>query len=399
VIDAILSRVTGFFEKDFLFASFLPALLFVLAIGGTVLAVAGVPPSLAGMDAWSASRLSLALFAAFCGVTVLAYVLVALRPAMLSLWSGTSPLLRAVPRVMWWAAARRRSSFRDLTAASLAEPVWGAALGDFPTQALRDWPRPANAQAPTAAQLRILDAATLSARAAQTPVAFFAAAQPFLNQLKLSGGDALESVYAALLAVLDERAEIESARTQAKAVELDRRFGSFGTIRPTALGNVITAYQEYPFKRYGMEAEVFWPRLRAVIPQTYFELVQEPRILLDFAVTMASTLVALAGTAVIGGPWLTYHPIIWASVPVGCLAFAYFFYRLAVSAADSFGEFVRACFDLYRLDLMARLHRPPPLTTTIERAQWLELSQIATYGVTAHDVVLTPTASSVAAPP
>ena len=389
MIDAILGRVTGFFEKDFLFASFLPALLFILATAGTAVAVAGIPPSLAGMDAWSAGRLSLALLTAFVGVTVLAYVLISLRPAMLALWSGTSPLLRFTPAFTRRAVARKRAEFRDLTRASLAEPVWEPSLREFPSKALPHWTAPANGRSPTKAEWRILRIATATAREADTPGAFLVAAGPFLDQLRVSGGDAIESFYAELNAILNERAAIEMARTQSKAVELDRRFGSFGTIRPTALGNVITAYQEYAFKRYGIEAEVFWPRLRAVIPQSFFDLVQEPRILLDFAVTMASLLVVLAAAAAALGPWLTYQPLTWIVTILVCLASAWFFYRVAVSAADRFGEFVRACFDLYRLDLMASLHRPPPPNTTVERAQWLELSQIAAYGITAHDVVLT----------
>ena len=62
------------------------------------------------------------------------------------------------------------------------------------------------------------------------------------------------------------------------------------------------------------------------------------------------------------------------------IAITYFFYRLSIGAADELGKMVRATFDLFRLDLMAALQRPRPITLSAEQAQWEELSKLALYG-------------------
>jgi hypothetical protein len=132
---------------------------------------------------------------------------------------------------------------------------------------------------------------------------------------------------------------------------------------------------------YRMEAEIFWPRLRRVIPPEYFGLIEQPRILLDFSLTMASLGAAYALLALLGGPWLWYSPLFWLLLAaVGCLA-SYLFYWLGVGAARQLGEMVRSSFDLFRLDLMEALARPHPATFLAEQKQWVELSKVAAYGV------------------
>ncbi|MBI3360945.1 MAG: hypothetical protein HY023_07530, partial [Chloroflexi bacterium] len=37
-------------------------------------------------------------------------------------------------------------------------------------------------------------------------------------------------------------------------------------VTPTALGNALAIAEEYPFERYGIDAVLFWPRLRAEVP-------------------------------------------------------------------------------------------------------------------------------------
>ncbi|MEM7354551.1 MAG: hypothetical protein AAF657_27330, partial [Acidobacteriota bacterium] len=56
------------------------------------------------------------------------------------------------------------------------------------------------------------------------------------------------------------------------------------------------------------------------------------------------------------------------------------FYKVALSAADHFGQMVRAGFDLYRLELMGELQRPAPKDFRQELEQWEELSKVAVYG-------------------
>ena len=384
MLDTLLGRIAGFFDKDFLFSSFLPSLIFL----PLVFATSGITVGLEAVWDWIDSRTGTQTAAlALAGtllVVVFAYVLNALRGTFTRVWSGNSTFLlfwgfRGIgehiqrrrflrlrdraSRFSTWLDLR--DEFRDQV--NQIQPVWNAGLPAPPEKKLRHLTEVAN----RIRQTRKQDLVKLHLRELE-------------EGYRRYSGDALLTVYEAATRALLDRDEEERGRIQNEAHELDRKFGALNTVKATALGNIIESYQQYPSKRYQMESGIFWGRLRNVMPDDYLATVQEPRILLDFALAMASLAAAYCLLALLFGPWIWYKPALWFSLAAASMVLSYFFYRIGVNAAYQHGELIRSSYDLFRLDLMEVLGLPHPANLLVEQAQWAEFSRLAVYGTAAN---------------
>jgi hypothetical protein len=185
----------------------------------------------------------------------------------------------------------------------------------------------------------------------------------------------LSNVYQELTDLNDKM----EARDQRFATSIDRNYGSLGTIKGTKLGNVIQAYNEYSFKRYRIEAEVFWPRLQFVINENYKSLISDHKIKLDFSITCTSL-----GTAFLlfclCGPLIYSSLVFWATIFILTSLVIVFGYQMSVSSAESLGQVVRSAYDLHRLELLKSLKLEFPDNTIAERRLWESYSQFVLYG-------------------
>lgn len=395
MIDTLLSKIAGFFEKDFLFASFLPALIFISALVISLASVISIEAVWEWVDSWTAMQKASAAVAGTLLVVVVAYVLQALRTSFTRGWTGNS-------RSIWlWGIQNlgvliQKRRYRRRQAASREQSPWQGVLDDFNKELLPIWSRVLKRSAPAGnavqpnptkereplpeAQRTSLISLVESLRASMQEAAIKEQLKEISSAYKIYSGDDLADIYNALKDKLTEWNDDEQARIQTETYNLDRWFARLPSVKATTLGNVIQAYNYYPFKRYKIEPDIFWPRLRKVITPEYLSQVQESRILLDFLLTMA-TLSGLYGLlALIVGPWLWFSLWLWLTLAGIAFATSYFFYKLSIRAAFELGEMVRSCFDLFRLDLMSALHRPLPATLAAEQAQWDELSRLAVYG-------------------
>jgi hypothetical protein len=393
VINTLLGKIAGFFEKDFLFASFLPALLFGCALFLTLAAVVGTSSTVAFYESSSGWQHAGAAAALGLLVVVFAYVLSALRPAIVRLWSGTETF----PFYLTWGFSRlgeewQSRCFLSLQAAARPTTKWSSLITEFEAAVRGKWQD---------ASLKRLDPTTESELLciaqrplhAMSPEAIREHLGPILIAYQSYSGEDLRPIFRAVKLALLGCGEWQRIKEQTALAELDRRFGTLETIRATRLGNLIEAYNQYPHKRYRMEPEIFWPRLRKVLPPEYWEVVQEPRILLDFALAMATLSATYAVFTLLIGPWLWYDVRIWLPLLLLSAASAAFFYRLGIGAADHFGELVRSSFDLFRLDLLKAMGRPHPATLVAEQQEWAELSRLAVYGTSTDFPLLQPAKS------
>jgi hypothetical protein len=181
-----------------------------------------------------------------------------------------------------------------------------------------------------------------------------------------------------------EQIRISTARTR-----LSRQFGVPEVIRATALGNVVESYRVYPYSRYRMEAGVFWPRLQLVIEPKFLATIRESQILFDFCLTMITVGCLFGLITALVGPWLWSNWELWGILTMAAFLISYIFYRVALVAADQFGELVCSSFDLFRLDLLTALrqHDPEisrlhngPLTIPVERQKWRQLNRLLNFG-------------------
>lgn len=377
MIDTLLGKIAGFFEKDFLFSSFLPALIFLVSLFITGALTVGIEAVWVWIDSRTTTQTAAILSAATLLVVVVAYVLHALRGTFTRIWSGNSSffLLLGLRTTGEFVQRRRFLQLRKNAQRSSTWPDLQEKFGKDVDAVYRE-----DLPAPLPEQLtRLLKTAS---RIRQTKYQQVTALllRDLAKAYEMYSGEALGNVYDEAKRALMDHDEEERGQIQTEAYTLDRKFGSLHTVKATALGNIIESYQQYPAKRYKLESEIFWPRLRRVVPNEYLVTVHEPRILLDFALAMASLALVYCLIVLMVGPWLWYEFYIWIVLSLASLVVTYFFYRLAVNAAFQYGELVRSTFDLFRLDLMKALGLPPPGNLLVEQKQWEEFSQLIVYG-------------------
>jgi hypothetical protein len=376
MINTLLTRIAGLLEREFLFASFLPGLLFATALGATMLAVVGGESGWAGLASYTTLQKGVFTVVGGMAVILFSYVLHILRSAFLDFWSGRIAALR-------WGLVRaaeqvRRGRYERLAARARAVPRWRSRFDAWTTQVAvvwnKDWPT-----LPAAEKAGLMELAN-SLKPGQDDAEVANVLDSVLAAYTQYSGEDLADVFELLKRQMEVSAGDEEARIQNDSYCLDREFGTRESVRATRLGNVIESYQQYPAKRYRIETEIFWPRLQKVITTEYMDLLREPRIVLDFSVTMASLAVAYCAFALLAGPWLWFNALLWVSLGAAAALAAFFFYQVAVRAALQLGELIRSSFDLFRLDLLQVLRLPEPANHAEEKQTWEKFSHLAVYG-------------------
>lgn len=175
---------------------------------------------------------------------------------------------------------------------------------------------------------------------------------------------------------VDLAEQMPQADTQIRSAQSYALYFRFPTdktyVRPTRLGNAMTAAEEYAFKQYGIDTVLWWPRLAPLLPETF-------RAQVDTALTPLlsllnlSTLLALLGvSAAITAVFLV---ALWLLVTgVVTVLLARFCYLAAVVQATDYGQHVRVAFDLYRHEVLKQMHIPLPKSLEEESALWEALS-------------------------
>jgi hypothetical protein len=163
-------------------------------------------------------------------------------------------------------------------------------------------------------------------------------------------------------------------------------------VLPTALGNVIRSFEDYPYRQYGMESITLWPRLIAKIDQNYAVAIDDAKASFDFMLNSSALSALLALTILIAGLiypvrlaswylWRSWLP--WIIQVIVFSAVSYWFYVMSIGRAAGWGDLVKSAFDLFRWDLLKQLgFKRVPLTMAEERAVWNDIYQQLLYGDT-----------------
>jgi len=148
---------------------------------------------------------------------------------------------------------------------------------------------------------------------------------------------------------------------------------------PTAFGNTIRAFEVYSRQMYGIDAIPGWTRLQAVIPKDYRSLIDEAKALADFWVNLwvACYLVLIAWIVVV------IHTrrlmMLWLPAIIGFLC--YVVSRRSRSEAESWGDIVKAAFDVFLPRLQSKLEFPARSDSEEAKQQWQSFSQAMIYGI------------------
>jgi hypothetical protein len=141
-------------------------------------------------------------------------------------------------------------------------------------------------------------------------------------------------------------------------------------IKPTRLGNMLSAAEEHPYQLYRLDAVLWWPRLTPLLPGKF-------RRQIDAALTPVVALLNLSLVlglfALGGGTTLLFNGHLWKGgiliMSIG-LALAWVCYRGALNQARDYGDMIRASFDLYRHEIFPKLHLATPDNLVRERVLW-----------------------------
>lgn len=173
--------------------------------------------------------------------------------------------------------------------------------------------------------------------------------------------------------------------------ELDRRvlqaFPKEASVLPTRLGNIIRAFESYPWRQYGISAIELWPRLAAVVDEAHTAALDDARSRLDFTLQGSFLSALLAIVLLVTGLADPARRQAWPellgwALPALLLALLSMgLYRAAIPRAAAWGGWVKGAFDLYRWKLLGSLgYRDAPRTLAEERRLWRQISQQLIYG-------------------
>lgn len=142
--------------------------------------------------------------------------------------------------------------------------------------------------------------------------------------------------------------------------------------RPTLVGNIMLGYEEYPRRRYGMDAAFYWYRLWPTVPENFAKQADEASAQADclmyisfsgFSLGILYLIIAaleailvclgLINNVTLSGVfqeipyWLSLLALGFGGFLIG-----YVTYRLSLPIHRTNGEFFKATFDLYRKNIL-----------------------------------------------
>lgn len=180
----------------------------------------------------------------------------------------------------------------------------------------------------------------------------------------------------------DLTAEQRNERTKLMKELVESYPDQEGLVLPTAFGNALRAFEVYPRVMYGFEAIDGWPRILAVLPKDYRELIDDAKAQVDWWVNLGvmSTFFLIEFWYVIFSKWgLTpawYYTALNILLPLGIYVLLNLFLSWrATSAAIGWGDYVKSAFDIYRFALLESLGVDTPKNRDEERRLWTKFSQ------------------------
>lgn len=147
-------------------------------------------------------------------------------------------------------------------------------------------------------------------------------------------------------------------------------------VMPTKLGNILKNSELYPYERYKIDAVLFWPRLPAVLGESYTQSLEASKSSMDFMliVSFLSSLFAIiSGIALfwMGSSWWLFFICF-----LGGFALAIAAYLSALRAAVSYGQLIKGAFDMYKGDLLSKMGYAKPTSLEEERVLWESIGKL-----------------------
>ncbi len=127
---------------------------------------------------------------------------------------------------------------------------------------------------------------------------------------------------------------------------------------PTRLGNLLTAFEEYPQRKYGLDGVFFWHRLWVAIDKDLREELDNAQAIVDGALYLTMSLIVVAMMSFAYGAtaffWPNALPVLVFSPPalvlcgIVAIAASRTLYLLSLYGQRQYGELFKALFDQHR---------------------------------------------------
>jgi hypothetical protein len=190
--------------------------------------------------------------------------------------------------------------------------------------------------------------------------------------------DALQVGFDDLLNYAAWRAELSIPVKQSLMTSFLQRYPRYANTGPTRLSSMAAAHREQMLLRYGIDIELFWPRLLkyACADESFYPILEDTRTQLDFSVAI---------TAVLGittAMWFFLAILAPSVIPIIVIVLVgppmtYFAYHSILQNYLTFSETLRSAVDLFRFDLLKTLQVAAPADSTGEKVLWELLTRIA----------------------
>lgn len=141
----------------------------------------------------------------------------------------------------------------------------------------------------------------------------------------------------------------------------------------TIFGNVLAEYEGYSEKQYGMHMMVFWQHLWFILPKELREDLDLRGAKVDFLVYLSFIFLIYIFIGGLGF-FVQQKPLVAIISILVSLFLWFFFYKISIQAHKSYGRYIKAIFDIYRVDLAEKLKAGIVITNLIpndaERKSW-----------------------------
>lgn len=146
-------------------------------------------------------------------------------------------------------------------------------------------------------------------------------------------------------------------------------------VLPTSMGNVMAAFESYPWIRYQIDAVALWPRIVPILTNNKFAaFVEREKAGLDFVLNFSILFFVLSIENCFIGLLYSQDPITPLILSGVLLILSLLFYKISILGAGNWGMTVRVAFDLYRYELLQSLYLKMPDSFDREKQIWSSVS-------------------------
>ncbi len=140
-------------------------------------------------------------------------------------------------------------------------------------------------------------------------------------------------------------------------------------VRPTKLGNILTAADQHAFQLYRLDAAVWWPRLTPLLPEAFRKQMDTTLAPMQAMLNLSLIFTLIVG---VGGTAALEHRnwLFFAIIFIVGLFIARMCYINAAVQAGNYSLMVMVAYDFYRKDILKQMSISEPDSLLGERILW-----------------------------